>query len=73
MFRLHQRSACGLVCITPTMWIVDKIPLDRTNRSMSFSKHILSLGLEPGQKQDAVTYSRALHSSPRDTQVNNSL
>lgn len=35
---------------------VNKIPLDRTNRSMSFSKHILSLGLRPGQKQDAVTY-----------------
>lgn len=35
---------------------VNKIPLDRTNRSMSFSKHILSLGWRPGQKQDAVTY-----------------
>lgn len=35
---------------------VNKIPLDRTNRSMSFFKHILSLGLRPGQKQDAVTY-----------------
>lgn len=35
---------------------VNKIPLDRTTRSMSFSKHALSLGLRPGQKQDAVTY-----------------